>query len=222
MNNFTPAELHPDLKPYVRGDDLCHPLVQIEGIFPILYKRVNLVYEYKLRQISHPEPPNEWSAYLPNLSVFDRQIKFITNEYNRQDPEYFRIVGQIWTDPDILGCTSSFLELFLHIEPFRSNDKPDPNVIQMMTKIEQEKLVNLPEELIVYRGHHPRLVNGMSWTLDRNVAMQYAVGRDEQRMISTGTVSKTDVIAFIDRWHEDEILVHTKYVRDIETQIAIT
>jgi hypothetical protein len=218
MNEYISPLLHPDLQSYLQGDELHHPLLEIDGgICPALYQRINQIYEYKKRTVSNPEPPNQWQSYLPHLATSDRQIKFIKHEFGRKDPEYFQIVGQIWTDFDTLSCTSSWLELLLNFEPLRQpNRKLPPNVVCMMTSAEQEKLAQLPDRFTVYRGHHDRLRHGISWTIDPNIAIQYSLGI--HRAISTGTVMKTLVIAFIDRWGESEIIVPTNFVCDIETR----
>jgi hypothetical protein len=219
MNEYTLPQLHPDLQPYLQNGELHHPLVHLEYDIPALYQRINQFYEYKKQQISAPEPPNEWALYLPHLSDFDRYLQFVTKEIYRQDPEYFRIIGQIWTSFETLGQTSSFLEMMLGLEPFQSSQPPSPNVVHLMTEVERQKLSQLPDEFTICRGHHPRLLNGISWTIDRNIALQYAIGcNDDDRHISTGTVSKKLVIAFIDRWAESEIIVPTRLVRDIDTQ----
>jgi hypothetical protein len=88
----------------------------------------------------------------------------------------------------------------------------------MMTESEQEKLARLPDRFTVYRGHHDQLLHGISWTINRDVALQYAIGLPGDRSISTGTAIKTSVIAFIDRWFESEIIVPSNFVRDISTQ----
>jgi hypothetical protein len=218
--SYTLPQLHLDLQPYLEQDELSHPLLTIDGgVWPALYQRINQVYEYKQRTASNPEPPNEWQSYLPHLSVAERQIEFIKHEYGREDPEYFKIVGQIWTDFEILGCTSSGLELLLNFEPLRQPDRKfSPNLIHMMTELEQENIDRLPDRFTVYRGHHDRLLHGMSWTIDRDIALQYAIGCPGDRSISTGTAIKTSVIAFIDRWSESEIIIPSNFVRDISTQ----
>jgi hypothetical protein len=66
--------------------------------------------------------------------------------------------------------------------------------------------------------YHPQLLNGFSWTIDLQIALQYAYGLCAPRFISTGMVSKKSVVAFIDRWNESEILVSTRFVRDINTR----
>jgi hypothetical protein len=222
MSKYTLPQLHPDLQPYLKDGGLHHPLVHLEYDIPALYQRVNQLYEYKKRTISHPEPPNEWDLYLPHLSESDRYVQFIINEVRRQDPEYFRIIGQIWTDFETLGQLSCFLEMVLGLEAFDPWGEPlSTNVVYMMTEIERQKLSQLPDEFTVYRGHDSRLLKGMSWTLERDIALQYAIGRNGgDRQISTGIVSKKSVIAFIDRWSESEIIVPTTLVRDIDTQSA--
>jgi hypothetical protein len=222
INKFKLPELHSDLRNYLQGDELCHPLIQVEGLIPALYRRANQVYKQRQQQISkhEPQPQNEWARYLPHLSLTERQIQFIINESGKQDPAYFRTIGQIWTAPEPLGCTSGFLELLLGIHPSKPTQTFSPNVLHIMTLAEQQQLAKLPEKLTVYRGHHERLLNGISWTMNCNIALQYAVGWPEHRFISVGIVNKSSVIALIDRWSETEILAPTSAVQDIVTQIA--
>jgi hypothetical protein len=106
--SYTLPQLHLDLQPYLEQDELSHPLLTIDGgVYPGLYQRINQVYQYKRRIAVNPEPPNEWQLYLPHLPVTERQVEFIKHEYGREDPEYFKIVGQTWTDFETIGCTSS-------------------------------------------------------------------------------------------------------------------
>jgi hypothetical protein len=225
MNNkFSRIQLHPELQPYLNWDDdtIEHPIYRCEFAHPALYHRINLVYESKKQQIDRPpSPPNEWESYLPHLSPDDRITQVMINECVRTDPTYFKIVGQIWTDRELLGCCSSTLERLLHVGRFSDNRVRSPNIMYMMTEVERKKLADLPDEFRIYRGHHERLLNELSWTLDLNIAGQYAIGWEEERQISTGIVSKQDVIAFVDRWQESEIIVPSTLVRNIETYPAI-
>ena len=227
MNNkFSQIQLNPELQPYLDLDEgtISHPIYWCEFVHPAIYHRINLVYESKKQEINRsPSLPNEWESSLTHLSPSDRLLEVIRNEYLhlRTDPAYFKIVGQIWTDPKLLAHTSSTLELLLGIEKFSGNRNRSPNVIYMMTEVERRKLIDLPDEIRIYRGHHERLLNEISWTLDLNIAGQYAVGSEGKRQISTGIVSKQEVIAFVDRWQESEIIVPARMVRNIETQLAI-
>jgi hypothetical protein len=219
MNDFILPKLHPDLLPYLKDDEISHPLLKLEGgVYPAFYQRINKVYEYKKQAIENIRLPNEWQSYLPHLPINDRIKEFLTHEYMREDLEYFRMVGQIWTEFETLGQTSSLLEMMIGLQPISFRKTLSPNVIHLMTSSEQEKLIQLPDRLTVYRGHHDRLLHGISWTIERNIAMQYAVGWHGNRSISTGTVMKKHVLAFIDRWDESEIIVPTHLISNIETR----
>lgn len=218
MTEYNLPQLHADLQPYLQGGELHHPLVHLEYDIPAFYSRINQLYEYKQRQIYEPDPPNAWATYFPHLSAADRHRQFITEEIGRQDPEYFKIIGQIWTDYETLGQVSSFLEMMLSVEPFQFSQPLSQNVVHLMIETEQENFSQLPDEFTIYRGHHPRLLNGISWTIDRNIALQYALGWHKNSQISTGIVSKKSVIAVIDRWTESEVIVPTRLVRAIDTQ----
>jgi hypothetical protein len=219
MNEYILPKLHPDLLHCLKDDEIHHPLLEIEvGVYPALYQRINQVYEYKKRTVNLPKLPNEWQSYLPHLSISNRQRQFFTNEYTREDPEYFRMIGQIWTDFETFGQPSSFLEMTLNLSSVPPNKLLSPNVIHLMTIPEQENLDRLPDRFTVYRGHDDRLLHGISWTTDRNIAMQYAIGLNGDRSISTGTVMKKSVIAVIDRWAESEVIVPTNLVCNIDTQ----
>jgi hypothetical protein len=219
MNDYILPKLHSDLLPYLNNDEIIHPLLKIEGgVYPAFYQRINQVYEYKKRTAENLVQSNEWQSYLPHLSIDDRLHEFIIHEYMREDAEYFQIVGQIWTDFETLGQTSGFLEMMIGLLPRDSSKILSHNVINLMTILEREKLAQLPDRFTVYRGHDNRLLNGISWTTDQNIAMQYAIGWHGERSISKGIVIKKSVIAFIDRWDESEIIVPTHLISDIETQ----
>jgi hypothetical protein len=223
-NKFSRIQLHPELQPYLNRNEgtIEHPIYHCDFVHPTFYHRINLVYESKKHKVDRsPSSPNEWESYLPHLSPRDRLLAVFKNEYMRIDPAYFKIVGQIWTDRELVGHSSSTIEVLLGIERFSANRDKSPNIIHMMTEVERQKLANLHDEFRIYRGHDERLLNEISWTLDLNVAGQYAICGEGERQISTGIVSKQDVIAFIDRWQESEIIVPTRVVRNIETQPAI-
>jgi hypothetical protein len=189
------------------------------GVYPRLYQRIDKLYAYKKEQSIKPLPSNAWQAYLPHLPAHERLMEFEKVEYESRDfsrvtPEYFQLIGQIWTDPELLGQPSCFLELRLGI--FDRHPLSE-HAHHMMTPTEQDKLAELPNEFIVFRGHAERLLHGMSWTINCDIALQYAIGNPLKSLISIGTVKKTDVIAFIDRWDEDEIIVPSSAVNNIKT-----
>jgi hypothetical protein len=220
VDNYILPKLHMDLQPYLYGDELHHPFVSlVGGVYPRLYKRINKLYSYRIEQSKQYSSPNEWQSFLPHLPVHERISEFMRLEFERTDfpretPQYFQLIGQIWTDPECLGQTLSFLELMLGI----SDRQPiSENVHDMMTPTEKDKLAELPEEFIVFRGHAEPLLRGISWTINLDIALQYAIGSPHKSLISIGTARKSEVIAFIDRWNEDEIIIPSSLVDNIKT-----
>ncbi len=212
--------LHPDLQPYQFKDELHHPLVSYEGgVYPRFYARINKVYQDQKAKRKRNVELNLWQSFYPDLDLFERLHNFYVEELDKpdfpqRDPKYFKILGQIWTNPESLGQSSSFLELMLGTMAGLPLSK---HVHHMMTSVEQKKLTALPKELTVFRGHDHPLLHGISWTLNLDIALQFAMGSPHQSSVSIGTVLKSDVIALIDRWDEDELIVLTRDAYDIET-----
>lgn len=220
IESYVLPKLHIDLQPYLYEDELHHPLLNLNGgVFPRLYKRINKLYSYKIEQNIRHSSPNEWQSFLPYLPCYERISEFLKQEIKRTDfpresPQYFRLVGQIWTDPECLGQSSSFLELMLGLTDHQTISE---NVHHMMTPTEKDKLSKLPEEFIVFRGHAEPLLCGISWTINLDIALQYAIGSPFISSISMGTARKSNVIAFIDRWDEEEIIIPSNLVENIKS-----
>jgi hypothetical protein len=220
VGNYILPKLHIDLQPYLYRDELHHPFVSLDGgVYPRLYKRINKLYFYKIEQSIKHFSPNEWQSFLPYLPVHERISEFVRLELERTDfpretPQYFQLIGQIWTDPECLGQSSSFLELMLGII---DRQLISENIHNMMTPTEKDKLSELPEKFIVFRGHAEPLLCGISWTINLDIALQYAIGSPHKSLISIGRARKSEVIAFIDRWGEDEIIIPSGLVDNIKT-----
>jgi hypothetical protein len=220
VDRYVLPQLHPDLQPYVDRDELHHPLLDLDGgVYPRIYGRINKLYARRIERSIGSFIPTEWDSLFSHLKDSERIEAFTRQEMQRSDfpantPEYFKIIGQIWTDPECLAMTSSFLELMLGIMHGRSID---PNVCEMMTPIERDKLSQLPTEFTVFRGHADSLLNGISWTTNINIALQYAIGSPLKSSISIGTANKSAVLAVIDRWDEDEIIIPSSSIEKIDT-----
>ncbi|MEM8641237.1 MAG: hypothetical protein AAGG51_20835 [Cyanobacteria bacterium P01_G01_bin.54] len=218
--HFQLPQLHPDLIPYIDQDEINHPLFHLEGgVFPGIYNRVNQAYAIKRGWRKTRLPGREWQNFYPDLPAIERVYKFWDveprrSDFPRQTPKYFQLLGDIWTDLEVLGQNSCFLGLFTGLD-FQSS--PSENMRYIMTPSEQQTLARLPDQLLVYRGHNQRLRQGMSWTLQPNIALQYALGLSLGNEISVGTIPKQSVLAYINRWDEDEIIVPPKSVKIIET-----
>ncbi len=78
---------------------------------------------------------------------------------------------------------------------------------------------SLPDELTVYRGCYKNNKNGLSWTLDKNIALRFPTlnryRQQGQALLVTGKVKKTDGILFLER-NESEILSSRVKVLGVE------
>ena len=82
---------------------------------------------------------------------------------NRQ--EWFKLFTKEWSGCD--GCYRIKKELSLIL---------DTNLTEMMTAASEEVMTtwqSLPDELTVYRGCYKNNKKGLSWTLDKNTALQF-------------------------------------------------
>ena len=221
IDEYTLPILHHELQPYLHDDSINHPLLNIDGgVHPRLYNRINRLYIYTKEKKQKNIKPNQWQSFLPNLSEQDRVMEFTIQEMKRKDfpgknPDYYKILGQIWTDLEHIACSSSFLESMLGY--FDDKKVSNEYAHYMMTPAERNIFSQLPNKFTVFRGHGDPLLNGISWTTNINIALQYAIGSSLKSSISVGKVQKSDIMAFIDRWNEDEIIVSSKLVNDIQT-----
>jgi hypothetical protein len=212
MPDYTSPQLHPDLARFRDGTIINHPLVHFEHVSPAFYSRLNQLYEHHLQQQLGEYTPNEWDQFQSDMPPLDRLMHLIQTTHPKDDAGYYRMVGQIWTAPELLSNSSSTLSML--IVPSHAN------LACLMTESERAVLGGLPETIKVYRGHNAQLRDGYSWTLNRGVALQWAVGLPYNDSISTGKVATKRIIAYIDRRSEEEIIVSTEDVTDIDTRKA--
>lgn len=169
--------LHPDLQSYLVGNTLRHPLLSAEWVDSRMFARLNRLYELcKQSTTSGKHERNDWELLRPDLAPFDRLRWFdeyrsfwdYPVEYRDRVAEYDRLVGQIWTDPELLWHTSDAFQSLL------VRALPGSPIDALMIESEFKRLAELPEILQVFRGHVCTLDGGVSWTLNPNVALDWA------------------------------------------------
>jgi len=231
FTNLVRTSLLHELKQHLSDHTLHHPMLHFAWVDPRLYSRLNQLYEHRLRKATGLNgEPNEWELLRPDLSPIGKANWFLEqlidencpfNHGNRQD-DYHRIIGQMWTDPEVLTQNSDTLTCL-----FR-NGLPSSPIFHFMVEDERNRFAELPEELQVFRGHVPVLERRHCWTLNPNVAIDWACKcepgayKPDQYpeyqffapIVTVGTVSKTKILAYVNRRQEDEILVNSDYVRD--------
>lgn len=153
----------------------------------------------------------DYNTKVLNTST-DRQIQvFIENIDDFSDEEYWRNLGYAYTMQNYKKIPYKTLyNLF-------NSDRPKRN--KLMSKEELGYLKSLPKEITIFRGgsesEKKSKKYGVSWTLDRKIAEQFAnvkTLRDKKKMIvHEMTIKKSEVIAYFNEREEEEIIyIHQK------------
>lgn len=231
FTNLPRTSLHQDLQQYLCDQSLNHPLLQFEFVDPRLYSRLNQLYEHRLRVLTERlRDQNDWERLRPDLQRNDK-INWLVRQVSKdesacrsqdQQVEFNRLLGQMWTDPEVVSHTSDVL-----LPCFRG-ELPSGPCLHFMVDTERIRLAELPEEVQVFRGHAPVTEHKPCWTLNPKVAVDWACKFDPGTfptdqspeyqfcapILTVGTVRKSQIFAYVNRRNEDEILVHPEYVRD--------
>lgn len=122
---------------------------------------------------------------------------FLKEKDNLSSYRYWEILRSVW----IIAGSLNTVEVFLRL--FRSTR---PNRYYFSTPEEAERLRSLNEPFDLYRASNDPFDGGLSWTLSKDYAMQYA--RDfSKKYVFHIHAYKEAVFALINRNLEDEILL---------------
>ena len=194
--------LNPELASHLDGCVLDHPALKFDHAWPAFFGRLNHAFEIAT---SYDRTINLNDH---NSAVQKRYWKYLQAGI-RDDATHYRDFGEFWTHPELIGLTSDCVVI--------STDASHRNRSEIMTVNERSYLAALPDEFKLYRAHNRLLRNRCCWTLDYEIARIWAVGLPENNQISTGIGYKCDVIAYIARRGESEVLMPAETVRIVET-----
>lgn len=204
-----PESLHEDLKPYVEeiaiGKWVKHPLVYSHYHHPDYCAHINDMYKLKLAARDRLEGEGNLKSIITLLTERPYRLQALEDyEHQLSDEDYWRIVADIWTDSEnIWQNHARWMEIFEGVE--------EEDRAYLMDEGEMLFFDKMPDTLHVYRGYNrDDRADGLSWTLGRNQAeffSKYLLIEGTPRVIE-GKVKKTDVVAFFNGRHEDEIVVY--------------
>lgn len=216
--NAVPAfdDLHPDLQPFLSGNELKHPVVEWPYAFPAFYRRLNQCYLHKCQLLSGEKQPNDWDKFYPHLNILDRLKRYTSELFadhvphdSRFSGERLAFFGQCWTSPDLIAQTSSFCEMMTD-SPF-SRD-----ISGVMTSEEIAEWRALPEVLDIYRASRRGLELGCCWYPDPSVAAAWAT-IPYNEVFSTARIQRDDVRALFNRRGEVELIVQMSKITNVCT-----
>lgn len=131
---------------------------------------------------------------------YTRLPKLLSLRLKMEQKTWLSVLGELWTAIDNLSEHKDELKTILA--------KNGP-LAEMMTKDEQALYETFPEVLEVYRGCGPDNRNGVSWSLDKEVARKFPFLNHYKQVypaVITGTVKKKNILAVkLDR-DEKEII----------------
>jgi len=134
------------------------------------------------------------------FDVMDRKDEavevFFENKHRLSDPCFWEMLRTLWIANGKMKNLPMFRQLFQSRRPFR----------KFLMTIEEEAVFNsLPEQVTAYRAQASVDDQGISWTLNREVAERLA--RVYGREIIERQLSKSEITAYFNRRNESEIIV---------------
>lgn len=201
-----PDPLHPDLEASIWESPsgfvfIKHPLVNTIHS-PGTNRVVNRQYEAKKAELARAADEGEWATW---IWIHERPWRFeaLLEVADKVDDEQFwHGVRDVWMDSEnIREHEDEWDELLRTDRPGREH---------MMDDEEREALAALPDEITVYQGHTDERDDGWSWTTNRQTAewfaRRFASMEDGEPLLTTATVKKGDVTAYLLGRSEFEIL----------------
>ena len=207
-------ELHPDLQSHLRNGWITHPLLKLQYWKPGDNRRINTLYEHRLNRAQSARQSNDWDTLIALHRPTEREMAFYENCEHMERADHYRISGNIWTDPEIIRSGSCFVAGVISA----SDDFSVRRAI--MSDNELAELDSLPDRLQIFRSHLEWNRDGFCWTLDRNIALDFAYGYDWP-CLTTANIAKSDALAFFQRRGESEIIVNPSNVSDAETETVL-
>ncbi len=116
--------------------------------------------------------------------------------------QWFSLLGQAWSICDNIGLYHQ--DLLVH---FASATRADLNA--MMSRKERRKWDALPELMTVFRGCSPQTIDGLSFSLNYNIAVKFPFlnrYKTKHPLIVTAQVEKRTTVLKLDRGEEEVIV----------------
>jgi len=212
MNEFTKLlerkeALHPDLAACLtkpgRGSSLGWPMLKHPLLFAVPYMEMqnalyNEQYRYKQKAVEEAREKGKWGSFIFLHERPHRFEAFDEIAYMLTDEEYWELLGKVWSD------TENLWQIYFISRLLRS---PRGSRERMMDEKERAFLAKLPDQFMIYRGHHTVNRRGYSWTLSYNKAKWFAHRFQRAGHVAIASVRKEHVIAYLGGRNELEIVV---------------
>lgn len=164
---------------------------------------VNAQLKQKKESVLEAEMKGNWSSYV-FLHERPYRASAFFNVANRMDDEtYWSLLKHIWIDSENIWQNQ---ELWLDL--LTSNRSGFFKFF--MSEEENSVYDSLPEKVTVYRGYNakrPSSANGLSYTLNPDVAKKFAKRFTSSPAVKTRTIHKSQITAYINDRNEEEVII---------------
>jgi len=216
------VDLDPELLAHRREHDdgsvtITHPLVYSESHRPEFNEFYNAMLRNKRIQAACAFVDKDWKRFIELHAEGHRLDALAEIEDHLTDKQYWRLLGELYC-----AAQSLWRDMATWRELLSSRRRHSDH---MMTEGESRRFVEIfPGKAFIYRGYSSRgTQDGLSWTTNSVIAGWYATrcGPCEDSFVAHGWVYRTDVIAYLERRFEYEVVVLPERVHDIRTLHAL-
>lgn len=205
-------DLHPDLKPYYRGEDKSFPVLQSPLVYGVPYHPnmnayYNEQYRVKKEAIDKAMEKKKWFEV---IWLHERPYRFQAFQELDwggwlDDKTYWEMLGHIWGDSE---------NIWQHKDEWHECLTSDRKYKRYFMEPEERKeFKGLPNYLTVYRGCVAgENEDGFSWTLNEEKAKWFSTrflnrGEKHKGIVLQKQIRKTDAFAYLTGRNEFEIIL---------------
>ena len=195
------AGLVPYLEPItgINGQQMLRaPLVYSLPHLPALNSRVNRIYRHKLLALSQAEQTGDWWRCIVLHERAFRLKAFLDYADQMSDYEYWSNAADVYVDSE---NADQYFKTWCSVVSENRRKKR-----HFMNATERKALEQLPDEITVYRGCTEKAIRDLSWTTCRDMATWFANRFTRGGFVLQGRVKKSDVIGYLTRRNEFEIV----------------
>ena len=198
-------DLNPELAAYKEqvAGFICirHPLFYEMIYVEQMNGYYNASFEIKKKMLERYHQEQNWSCVVFTHERPYRLNAFVEIVDKINDPKvYWKLLGEIWVDSENIWQNIKAWRKLLSVKT------PDRNY--MMDELELEEYNKLPDKVLAFRGCQiGKNKNGLSWTLDKDVANMFAKRFRQNGEVISQEFNKNRIVALFHGRKEKELVI---------------
>lgn len=177
-----------------------HPLLYSTCYSECSNALLNAQLRFRKEAVEKAQQEKDFGAYIWLHERPYRMHAFNMCKEWMTDDEYWPALCEIWTDSENIWQNKDEWAKLL------SSKRTNKHLF--MDEDERDYFNALPDKVVIYRGCEEHNMDGMSWTLDREVAQMFANKyRSKTGIVRRRMVSKNKLFAYVDLRQEQELIL---------------